>query len=272
MRRTPGARCATCGRPTRTISTPGGSSPAGPCRRGCDSIPPRWTRSTIWLKQNWADSYAYLNAHPGIATPDGRTCLDELLLAHPGHPALLQRGALLDRILADGIEAAYPPLLDEEAIDGWLATPDWPSSADYFDRHRDRLTGDGCYAVLNARPSSREVLAHRALLALARAGAADGGFGYVTDTDPGSRERRRWAALDLPAGALSDLGGVVFNEPLSPAEMVEGPLMMAVAAARQGNHDQAIRLAGSAVPMLTDHRRAEWAQRITSRLWPGCGS
>jgi hypothetical protein len=143
-----------------------------------DIPPPRWLHLTDaeirlvidWINtETWGESHTFASEHAErlLATTTD-VVLDELELRAPGRQIETHR-ELLQAVRGHGIDAAYRPLLLDDVLRAWLATPDWDASESYLSEHPELLGDDAADALraLGGDSTTPVIAIHDALRTLA---------------------------------------------------------------------------------------------------------
>ncbi|MFI7234107.1 tetratricopeptide repeat protein [Streptomyces cyaneofuscatus] len=163
---------------------------------------------SAWMfAPNWPRSRDFWSKNAEVLSSEAAaTALDELALLDP-HGA--QRHAMLrDAVLAQGVTAAYDPLILSEQLAEWLECEDWAESRAYLEEHPRLLT---------VQPPEDTPLAHVAMLDIGRAEGLDAAYRLVEDREA----LQAYVDRSLEAGdgtALMHGGGIegqVFRDRLS---------------------------------------------------------
>ncbi|MEV4878278.1 tetratricopeptide repeat protein [Streptomyces cyaneofuscatus] len=163
---------------------------------------------SAWMfAPNWPRSRDFWSGNAEVLSSEAAaTALDELALLDP-HGA--QRHAMLrDAVLAQGVTAAYDPLILAEQLAEWLECADWAESRAYLEEHPRLLT---------VQPPQDTPLAHVAMLDIGRADGLDAAYRLVEDREA----LQAYVDRSLEAGdgtALMHGGGIegqVFRDRLS---------------------------------------------------------
>ncbi|WP_045875851.1 tetratricopeptide repeat protein [Pseudofrankia sp. DC12] len=202
-------------------------------------------------------------AAPLLTQPDRRNEVAVLAVINPEHQPIQNLAAMLDEIVADGLDAVLQRYGEaaafKELLEGWLNAPTWADSRDYLTAHPELTTDPRTHATLVANAAKNPVAAqHLGILNLLANRTTDDVFDIVIDPTVAIDEATDAATIG-DAATLSHLRAAA---PAIDQAPFSGPFLAGIQALLTGDPSNAVTAITSAISQGTALQRGAATARL----------